>query len=65
MGAAFLEPAARHETLYRARTGTNNQVAPALRQEEQRFMQNFLEEVYHLMLITLQRLIQREMVLKQ
>ena len=41
MGAAFLEPAARHETLYRAKTGMNNQVAPALRQEEQRIHQIF------------------------
>ena len=41
MGPAFLEPAARHETLYRAKTGTNNQVAPALRQEEQRIHQIF------------------------
>ena len=41
MGAAFLEPAARHETLYRAKTGTNNQVAPALTQEEQRIHQIF------------------------
>ena len=41
MGAAFLEPAARHETLHRAKTGTNNQVAPALRREEQRIHQIF------------------------